>query len=263
MARLSDSITYGNHAITGDMNVGGTLTIAGVVFQQLTFTGGSNVTVSGTYPDYTISSTTYQAGTGISLLGTTFNVDNPFTPAGTYPALRAQATTKDDVGLSVVDNYSRADYDARYLAIGAKAADAATLDGIDSLGFATSAQGDKADGALQANELPFTFDVSDNITMSGDLLVGGTLTETSSIRYKSNIKNVTGSLDIVSKLQGVTYDKNNRRESGLIAEEVFNVIPSIVTLDANGNVEGINYTRTIAYLIEAIKELKDELRGNK
>jgi len=26
MARLSDSITYGNHAITGDVNVGGTLT---------------------------------------------------------------------------------------------------------------------------------------------------------------------------------------------------------------------------------------------
>jgi len=94
MARLSDSITYGNHVITGDVNVGGTLTIAGVVFQQ------------------------YQAGTGISLSGTTLNVDNPFNPSGTYLALRAQATTKDDVGLSVVDNYSRAHYDGRFDAAG-------------------------------------------------------------------------------------------------------------------------------------------------
>jgi len=140
MARLSDSITYGNHAITGDINVGGTLTLAGVVFQQ------------------------YQAGTGISLSGTTLNVDNPFNPSGNYSALRAQATTKADVGLSEVlnhethskatsdqiyatktglsdaattsvaairagttkanvglsnvDNYSLADYDARYAAAG-------------------------------------------------------------------------------------------------------------------------------------------------
>lgn len=30
MARLSDSITYGNHAITGDADVGGILTVGGV-----------------------------------------------------------------------------------------------------------------------------------------------------------------------------------------------------------------------------------------
>ena len=108
MARLSDSITYGNHAITGDVNVGGTLTINGVVFQQMTLTGGSNVTVSGSFPNYTISATdtTYQAGTGITLLGTTLNVDNPFNPSGNYSALRAQATTKADVGLGSADNTS-------------------------------------------------------------------------------------------------------------------------------------------------------------
>jgi hypothetical protein len=58
--------------------------------------------------------TAYLAGTGLSLVGTTFNVDSPFNTAGTYASLRAQATTKDDVGLGSVDNYSRADYDLRY-----------------------------------------------------------------------------------------------------------------------------------------------------
>ena len=86
MARLSDSITYGNHAITGDVTVGGTLTLNGTEYQQVNLTGGSNVTISGTYPNLTISSvntnTTYSGGTGITLSGTTFSLtDERFTSA--------------------------------------------------------------------------------------------------------------------------------------------------------------------------------------
>ena len=58
--------------------------------------------------------TGYSAGTGLSLSGTTFNVDNPFSPTGTYSGLRAQGTTKGDVGLSNVANFSVANYDSRY-----------------------------------------------------------------------------------------------------------------------------------------------------
>jgi len=64
-----------------------------------------------------IGDTTYTAGTGLSLVGTTFNIDNPFSPIGNYVGLRAQATTKTDVGLGSVDNYSRAHYDGRYTPI--------------------------------------------------------------------------------------------------------------------------------------------------
>lgn len=58
--------------------------------------------------------------------------------SGTYSGLRAQATTKADVGLGSVDNYSRAHYDGRYLGINAKAADSNLLDGLDSSAFATA-----------------------------------------------------------------------------------------------------------------------------
>mgnify|MGYP001250785041 CR=1 FL=1 len=50
-------------------------------------------------------------------------------------SLRAKGTTKSDVGLGSVDNYSRAHYDSRYLAAGGKAVDADKLDGISSSGF--------------------------------------------------------------------------------------------------------------------------------
>ena len=47
--------------------------------QTVSLTGGTNVTVTGTYPNFTISSTdtntTYSAGTALDLSGTTFNVD--------------------------------------------------------------------------------------------------------------------------------------------------------------------------------------------
>jgi hypothetical protein len=58
-------------------------------------------------------------------------------------------TTKADVGLGSVDNYSRGDYDARYLAIGAKAADSNKLDGVNSTQFLRSDTTDYLTGKLR------------------------------------------------------------------------------------------------------------------
>ena len=48
--------------------------------QTVALTEGSNVTITGTYPNFTIASTdtntTYSAGTGIDLAGTTFSIDS-------------------------------------------------------------------------------------------------------------------------------------------------------------------------------------------
>ena len=92
-----------------------------------------------------------------------------------------------------------------------------------------------------------------------------TITETSSRRFKRNIENISGSLEKVVKMQGVTFDRKdgtNNGESGLIAEDLFEVVPSLVKLDKNGNPESIYYTRIIAYLVEAIKELNEKIDNN-
>jgi len=94
------------------------------------------------------------------------------------------------------------------------------------------------------------------------------ITETSSIAYKENVNPITNALDAVLQLAGVTYDRKDgtaTNEAGLIAEDVAPVIPNVVTYK-DGKPEGINYTKLSAYLIEAVKSLKDEineLKGSK
>jgi hypothetical protein len=89
-----------------------------------------------------------------------------------------------------------------------------------------------------------------------------TITETSSIVYKENINPIQNALEAVTQLNGVTYDRKDgsrKMEAGLIAEDVFKILPNLVTLDSSGKVDGITYTKIVSYLIEAIKELKTEI----
>ena len=88
-------------------------------------------------------------------------------------------------------------------------------------------------------------------------------------QLKQNVNPITDALNSVLQLCGVTYDRKDgsrKNEAGLIAEDVVNVLPNLVTCDKDGKPEGINYTKLSAYLIEAIKSLKieiNELKGGK
>lgn len=97
--------------------------------------------------------------------------------------------------------------------------------------------------------------------LTGNLTISGTLTENSSVRWKENIQDLSGSLDKVEKLRGVTYNKKGETstEIGLIAEEVEEVYPEFVEYDEKGQPVGLHYTRLTAVLIESIKELKSRI----
>ena len=107
------------------------------------------------------------------------------------------------------------------------------------------------------------------VNTSADLTVGGTLTETSATMFKTNITPIAGALDTVLNLIGYNFNRrdNGRRESGLIAEQVDKHIPEVVTRDnITGNPIGVQYTKLVGYLVESIKELKNEidiLKGKK
>ena len=116
------------------------------------------------------------------------------------------------------------------------------------------------DGVASSTTSTGTLVVTGGVGVSGQITCT-TLVETSSIAFKENINPIDNALELVMQLAGVTYDRkdNQEHEAGLIAEQVYNIIPDLVSLDANGKPHGIKYTKLTAYLLESIKTLKIEI----
>ncbi len=98
-------------------------------------------------------------------------------------------------------------------------------------------------------------------TTNLNTLICASLTETSSERYKENIYTLDNALDKVIHLRGVSYNKkgNKIQEIGVIAEEVAEITPEVVKFNPDGTADSVSYGRITALLIEAIKELKQEI----
>jgi hypothetical protein len=108
---------------------------------------------------------------------------------------------------------------------------------------------------VRGNKTQFTYNPATNT------LTAGTYIETSALKFKENVIHLTGSLDNVEKLQGVSYNKigQTRKEIGLIADEVVKVLPELVKYQ-DGEVYGLSYNRLTAVLVEAVKELSDKVK---
>ena len=117
------------------------------------------------------------------------------------------------------------------------------------------------------------------------------LTQTSDIRLKTNVKNLLGALAAISKLQGITYDfksinedsillqlnsmngkeekdikdleklkkvyekkkLDNLNQIGFSAQDVQKIFPQLVKTDDKGFLS-VNYTAIIPVVVEALKE---------
>ena len=87
-------------------------------------------------------------------------------------------------------------------------------------------------------------------------------------RFKKDINKLSGSLEKLSQVQGVSYTFNSEKfknrsfplntHFGVIAQDVQKVFPSMVYTDDEGYLS-VNYTELIPVLIEAIKELNEEI----
>jgi len=88
-----------------------------------------------------------------------------------------------------------------------------------------------------------------------------TLIENSDIRQKSEIEPITNALDKVKKIGGYTYVKDNMggvRSTGVIAQEVLEVLPEAVTENDEG-FYAVAYSNMVGLLIEAIKEQQQQI----
>jgi hypothetical protein len=98
-----------------------------------------------------------------------------------------------------------------------------------------------------------------NVEVQGNIHATGTVTwdSPSSRRWKTNIQTLQGALEKVRRLRGVSFDwkESKKRDIGLIAEEVGEVVPEVVSYEANGkDAKGVSYDHLVGLLIEAVKE---------
>jgi hypothetical protein len=103
----------------------------------------------------------------------------------------------------------------------------------------------------------------------------------SDARLKENIRDINNALDIVLQLKGVKYDlkkeyayvdsfikdeetrtkfeAKRKNKIGLIAQDVIKILPEVVTYDDSTDIYGIDYTKFVPVLVEAIKEQQLQL----
>ena len=95
---------------------------------------------------------------------------------------------------------------------------------------------------------------------STGLLVSTDYNSSSDMTLKQDFIPINNSLDIISRLTGFgfTWKDSKEKSYGLSAQEVEKVIPEIVKNRPDGT-KGINYMNLTAFLIEAIKDLKQEV----
>jgi hypothetical protein len=98
-----------------------------------------------------------------------------------------------------------------------------------------------------------------NVSITGDLDVLGDISSSSDINLKENIKTVENSLDTLTQLRGVSFDwkETGKSSYGVIAQELEEILPELVK---NGEVKSVNYNGLIGVLIEAVKELSEEVK---
>ena len=108
---------------------------------------------------------------------------------------------------------------------------------------------------------------STGANITGNLGVSGTITESSTIAIKENIRSLDVAFDKLLQLAPVMYDRidgSSKDEPGLIAEQVYDIVPELVTLDANGKPAAIKYSKVSIYILKVLQDLKreiDDLKG--
>ena len=110
-----------------------------------------------------------------------------------------------------------------------------------------------------------------SVYVSGSLYATSNITAYSDRRKKKNIVTVDNALDKVTKLRGVYYERidnpvpelQDTRELGVIAQEVNEVMPEVVTYAKDRDEYGVSYGNFAGLFIEAFKEMKKEIEDLK
>ena len=102
--------------------------------------------------------------------------------------------------------------------------------------------------------------VTGGVGVGGNIYATGDVTAYSDESLKTNIKTIDNGLDKVMALRGITFDRiaDGSTSTGVSAQDVAAVLPEAVATDAEG-LMAVKYGNLVGLLIEAIKDLKEEV----
>ncbi len=311
----SISGTYPNFTITStDTNTdtdttytaGSGLSLTGTEFantapdQTVALTGAGATSISGTYPNFTITSTdnntdtTYTAGTGITLTGTEFQLTD------TNAKLNASAYTAADVltKIKTVDGTG-------------SGLDADTLDGVQASGFISTSLTQSSNIAIRsASPTIYLRDTDHNSSMihcnsnkfyvlrggndsttwsqingkwpmelnltNNNAVFGANITAYSDASLKENVTPIGNSMEMFNQIDAKRFDwiEDGKHDIGFIAQDVQAAgLNEVVIENDQRDLETgelldtkltLDYSRMVSVLWDVVKELKaeiDELKG--
>jgi hypothetical protein len=81
------------------------------------------------------------------------------------------------------------------------------------------------------------------------------VTQTSDANLKANVTTIANATNLIMGMNGVTFNwvSDGTPSAGLIAQDVANVMPELVTTDSKG-IMGLNYSGVVGALVAAFKE---------
>tara|TARA_R100000541_G_scaffold32215_1_gene41013 strand:+ start:2164 stop:3129 length:966 start_codon:yes stop_codon:yes gene_type:complete len=100
-----------------------------------------------------------------------------------------------------------------------------------------------------------------DMSAAGAATFNNDVTAFSDMRLKTDIRTIDNALNRVCDLRGVFFTREGAAGTGVIAQEVQNILPEVV--HTNQEYLSVAYGNMVGVLIEAIKELREEVKSLK
>jgi len=221
---------------------------------QINFTSADNTKLDGIATAATANGTVTGSGTTSG----TNTGDNTVCTSGTATTAATLATARTIAGVSFNGS---ANISLNNNAITNGAGYTTNVGDITGVTAGTGMSGGGTSGAVTLNctiDSPSEVGLG-NLSSSGNALAGsftatGNITAYSDLRLKTEIETIDSALEKVSDIRGVNFTMDGERSTGVIAQELEQVLPEAV-FDNEDGMKSVAYGNITGLLIEAIKEL--------